>query len=212
MKAPKKVIEISEDLTQRIQALPKNNLRSLIAIAGPPGSGKSTISEALKNQLTAKGTEAAILPMDGFHLDNSILDQRGLRPRKGSPETFDLPGFTSLVQRLKVENELYGPSFDRTKDLSIGSSVYFDSTVSVIIVEGNYLHLDAAGWRELQPYWDLTINVVVEEAELRKRLRQRWLDLGLSETEADAKVDLNDMPNAKLIARNSLPASIDVTA
>eukprot|EP00960_Hanusia_phi_P002234 64424-Hanusia_phi.AAC.1 len=36
-----------------------------IALAGPPGSGKSTICSKLVKSLTARGIPAAILPMDG---------------------------------------------------------------------------------------------------------------------------------------------------
>ena len=56
--------------------------RKLIAIAGAPGSGKSTLAEELAHQL---GPTAAVMPMDGFHLDNDALHAMDLFHRKGAP-------------------------------------------------------------------------------------------------------------------------------
>lgn len=49
--------------------------RCLVAIAGPPGAGKSTISSALI-ELLPEGS-AVVVPMDGFHYDDAVLNQRG---------------------------------------------------------------------------------------------------------------------------------------
>lgn len=40
-------------------------------VAGPPGAGKSTVAEALVHEL---GRAAVLVPMDGFHLGNQVLD------------------------------------------------------------------------------------------------------------------------------------------
>jgi len=63
----------------------KQTDRLIVAIVGAPGSGKSTLSENIRDALvTAHGVTAEVVPMDGFHYDNAILDQLGLRPRKGA--------------------------------------------------------------------------------------------------------------------------------
>ncbi|MFN3969896.1 MAG: hypothetical protein ACK4L4_00810 [Gemmobacter sp.] len=50
--------------------------RVLTAIAGPPGAGKSTLAAAL---VTTLGPGARVVPMDGFHYDDAVLNARGLR-------------------------------------------------------------------------------------------------------------------------------------
>ena len=52
--------------------------RYIVAIAGPPGAGKSTFAQALLLLLKEKSIQAKIISMDGFHLDNSILVDRNL--------------------------------------------------------------------------------------------------------------------------------------
>ena len=56
--------------------------RFLVALAGPPGAGKSTLAVAL---VTALGAGAKAVPMDGFHYDDAVLIARGARNRKGAP-------------------------------------------------------------------------------------------------------------------------------
>ena len=52
--------------------------RLVVAIAGPPGSGKSTTAELLAEALnTGAPGLAAVLPMDGYHYMTSIWCRRG---------------------------------------------------------------------------------------------------------------------------------------
>ena len=44
---------------------------------------------------------AALLPMDSYHYDDCVRIERGLRPRKGAPETFDALGLLHMLDRLK---------------------------------------------------------------------------------------------------------------
>src|SRR5262249_28122087 len=74
--------------------------RLVVAISGPPGSGKPTASATLCAAINREQPQlAVVVPMDGFHLDNALLDERGLRKRKGSPPTFDTAGFEVLLRR-----------------------------------------------------------------------------------------------------------------
>ncbi len=59
----------------------------VFGLAGPPGSGKSTVAAHLAGALGA-----VVVPMDGFHLDNTELDRLRFRDVKGAPETFDADG------------------------------------------------------------------------------------------------------------------------
>jgi fructokinase len=60
--------------------------------------------------------------MDGFHLDNRLLIARGLLARKGAPETFAASAFVHLVRRLKEEQEVVYPVFDRALDIAIAGA------------------------------------------------------------------------------------------
>lgn len=184
--------------------------RFLVAITGAPGCGKSTLASELARRLNAQGRKAIVVPMDGFHLDNSILEARGLRPRKGAPETFDAPGFLRLVRALRTGDEVFAPSFDRTRDLAIAGSVAVPAAARVVIVEGNYLMFDEAPWAELAGLWDLAVRVNVPMPELRARLIHRWLSLNYSSAVATRRAEGNDIPNAQRVIDHALPCDIDL--
>src|SRR5262249_41578317 len=71
--------------------------RLIVALAGPPGAGKSTIASVLHQRCVNElGASTEIVPMDGFHLDDGVLRARNLLPRKGAKNTFDVGGLVTL--------------------------------------------------------------------------------------------------------------------
>ncbi len=147
--------------------------------------------------------------MDGFHLDNRILDDLGLRTRKGAPETFDLDGFMTLLRRLeRGEPDIFIPVFDRSQDLSIAGARRLTADRQVVIIEGNYLLFDEPVWRDLMPFWDLSIWIETPEAVVRERCIARWLEHGHSAQAAQSRAESNDIPNAKRVLEKRLAADI----
>lgn len=181
--------------------------RFLIAIAGAPGSGKSTLAERLVERLDAAEPGcAAVLPMDGYHFDDRVLVPRGLRPRKGAPETFDVGGLRHMLIRLRenAEDEIAVPVFDRDLEIARAGARLIPKSVRIIVVEGNYLLLDRAPWSGLRGLFDVTVMIAAPEAVLRQRLEARWQAYDLSPDEITAKLETNDLPNGRLIMAGSV--------
>lgn len=174
--------------------------RFIAALAGPPGAGKSTLAADLVSLI---GKTAKVVPMDGFHYDDAILIARGQRSRKGAPETFDVAGFAHLLSRLQVEDEVAIPIFDRSLELSRGSADIVGPDQRILIAEGNYLLLNEAPWTDLARYFDLTAMILVPEAELDRRLLERWAQYGKTADEARAWIDGNDLPNIRRVQQHS---------
>ena len=195
-------------LLERVLQSPRRQARRVVAIAGPPASGKSTLAAALVAALQQAGVSSQLVPMDGFHLDNRILTARGILDRKGSPPSFDAIGLLRLVQVLGASQELYYPVFDRDRDLSIAGAGHIAPDCDTIVIEGNYLLMDAPIWRDMAGYWDLSIQLTCAEAELEARLNKRWLDQGLTPEAARLRAQSNDMPNARLVGQTALRADV----
>jgi pantothenate kinase len=183
--------------------------RCIVAIAGPPGSGKSTLAERLLQVLPENS--AAVISMDGFHYDDIVLNARGLRPRKGAPETFDYRGFAALLKRIRAsEPEIAIPVFDRSVELSRAGAAVVGSDVKFILVEGNYLMLDEEPWSALQGLFDFSIFLDVPRGELERRLMERWRGHGKSDEDARAWIASNDMPNIERVLARRLRADLVV--
>ena len=174
--------------------------RLIVAIAGPPGSGKTTLTESLADRLE----HAAILPMDGFHLDNETLAEKGLLHRKGAPETFDPAALYQLLERVRAGETIDVPTFDRVRDCVVPQGAVVHPDTQIVLVEGNYLLLDRPVWRDLHRFWDCSVFIAVPEDVLEQRLFQRWIDHGLSPADARKRARENDLVNAEEVRRNSV--------
>lgn len=185
--------------------------RVVIAVAGPPGAGKSTLSEDLVDTINdTKGEgHAAVVPMDGFHLTNEVLIERGRLDRKGAPDTFDVEGLISLVHRIKqADADVSYPIFDRSIEASHIDAGRLPKECELVVVEGNYLLLDEAPWSQLEPYFDLKVFTSPSFEELERRLIQRWLDYGYTQQQAEQKAWNNDLLNAKTVVEKSRQADL----
>lgn len=187
--------------------------RRVVAIAGSPGSGKSTAAESLKERLNARRPGVAdILPMDGYHFDDAVLNARGDRPRKGAPHTFDIDGFRAMLERLRADTgrDVAVPVFDRSIEIARAGGRIVEAGTRIILAEGNYLLLDQPGWRDLAPLFDLTVMIEAREEVLIDRLTRRWLGFQLDPEAMIRQMEGNDLPNMRLVLTSSRPADVSV--
>lgn len=186
--------------------------RRLVAIAGAPASGKSTLTAAIESDLNAtRPGLAAVVGMDGFHFDDAVLRERGTLSRKGAPFTFDVGGLASTLARLRAaEPDVAVPVFDRDLELSRASAQIVARDTPLILVEGNYLLLREEPWRQLHGLFDATVMLAVDVGELERRLRDRWRGYGYRGTELERKVMRNDLPNAHTVMGESIAADYEV--
>ncbi|TDX31433.1 hypothetical protein DFO67_10330 [Modicisalibacter xianhensis] len=184
--------------------------RFIVALAGPPAAGKSFLSEWLAREINARqpGT-AAVVPMDGYHLDNAVLEPRGQVPIKGAPETFDPDGLLHDLQRIRrADRTVAVPVFDRPLDLARAGGRLITLEHRIVIVEGNYLLLDQSPWSALHECFDLSLFLEVPDEVLEARLIQRWLGMGQDQQSAVDKARHKDMLNARLIKTASVKPDI----
>ena len=145
------------------ELLNSSGQRILIGIVGKPGAGKSTLSSFIVNELQSH--EITVVPMDGYHLSNAVLQQLGRAERKGAPDTFDAAGFAALLKRIRSENsaDIYYPIFDRSIEESIAAQGVVTSGTKVVIVEGNYLLHDQGAWKEVGQLLDETWFIDIDD-------------------------------------------------
>jgi pantothenate kinase len=182
--------------------------RFLFGIAGPPGSGKSTLAARLGAEL-----DAPVVAMDGFHLPNAELIERGQLGVKGAPETFAAAAFVDLVRQLRRANAVVDcPIFDRTIDEPVADQIRVTADDAIVIVEGNYLLLDEAPWGALADLFDATAYIDVPDDVRIGRLVDRHVAFGRTRSEALDFVRRSDEPNARRIEPGRRRADVLVSS
>lgn len=194
---------LAQELVARLTGFPGQ--RYMLGITGGPGAGKSTFADSLCDELNAlTGTETAlVVPMDGFHKTNAELHTLGMWEQKGEPETFDSAAFVSLLSRIRncPHDVSSAPRFDRTTDEPVPDALHIHPSHTFIIVEGNYLLLPAAPWRDIPGILDDVWHLEAPQDVVIKRLKERHRLRGLSGADLDRKIALSDLKNAHRIAR-----------
>ncbi|WP_347311339.1 nucleoside/nucleotide kinase family protein [Defluviimonas sp. SAOS-178_SWC] len=198
-------IELSE-LANLLATRAAAGARVVAALAGAPGSGKSTQAENLAAMLDARQAgSAVVLPMDGYHYDDTYLVPAGLRPRKGAPDTFDVGGLFHTLKRIRARDEPFVavPVFDRDLEIARAGARMIAADVPIVIVEGNYLLLGQEPWSRLRPLFDIAVLLDVPAHILGDRLAGRWRRYKLTPEEIAAKLEDNDLPNGRLVMAES---------
>lgn len=190
------VVECSSgDLASWIRAQADGVDRYVFGIAGPPGSGKSTLAARLGDELGAP-----VVPMDGFHLPNTVLRARGFLEVKGAPETFDAAAFVDLVGALRDTSRVVScPIFDRVTDEAVPDGLGVGPDDVVVVVEGNYLLLDRPPWDRLVDLVDAIAYLDVPVGVRRRRLVARHVEFGRDPADAAEFVLRSDEANAVLV-------------
>lgn len=192
--------------------------RSLVAIAGPPGSGKTSFSMILAALINAIHPHlAAVVGQDGWHFSNAYLSTHSvcrhegtiiLSEIKGAPETFDVDRFSSFLQQARIQPYLPYPIYSRTLHEPISNAGTILPYHRLILVEGNYLLLDLSPWNELHSLFDHTIFIQAPLHTLLSGLRARHLRGGKSLERTENHLQRVDLPNIQLVQQSSTPADI----
>jgi pantothenate kinase len=201
--------DLAAELRQRAARL-TGNKKLWIGLAGGPGSGKSTLAKALKEQL---GEMLTIIPLDGYHYYRSELDGMAdpgqAHARRGAPFTFNATKFVDDLIKARDAGEGDFPSFDHRVGDPVEADIHLTKDSQIVLVEGNYLLLDADPWRRLRArVFDETWFLDVPVAECNRRVGQRHVKTGLSQEQAQLRVATNDSLNAELVAKES-PGNAD---
>lgn len=189
--------------------------RRLIALAGVPGSGKTTLAARLAdevNALAGPGT-LAVLGMDGFHLTRAELsrlpDPDEALARRGAPWTFNPQ---ALAERLRALRDGAGrapvawPDFQHDVGDPVEAAFTVPAAVRLVLVEGLYLLHEADGWRAVgqsfDERWYLDVPLEIAMERLAARHMAAW---GLSRADAESRIAANDRLNAGTVleSRNS---------
>ena len=189
-------------LIEKLRALRREKGRRIcVFLAGPPAAGKSTLCrylETLCPQLQTVG-------LDGFHYPNAVLEARNLHRIKGAPQTYDTEKLAEKLGRIGDENVRF-PVYDRRRHDPVEDAVRL--TGEIILVEGNWLLLDAPPWNGLR--CDFSIFLRMNSPEQIERVVRRKVAGGFPEDAAREFAERNDRANIAYCLEHSRRADVTI--
>ena len=197
--------------------------RFLVAIAGPPGSGKSVLAEQfhwlIERGLFHKEAHSVALPMDGFHFPNAHLQNNfrnlpdGTRIPldcvKGQPDTFDVKALRQHLKMLVGRPEyMEWPGYSRFTHDVVPNKYHIHHSANFVIVEGNYILVDRGPFAGIPDLFDLKIYIDGPGAKIIANLMERHIAGGKTVDQAKDWVKRIDLPNARIAESSKAHADV----
>ena len=192
--------------------------RFIVFLAGPPGCGKTTVAALWSLLAHRENLELPVqaLPMDGFHYPNYLLDRERitidnddvpLKKVKGAPESFDLTNLHDKLRRLHGGEVVNWPRYDRILHDPVPDAITVIER-GICLVEGNYLLLDEAGWRDLRSLAHLGIFLEIDEGRAHADLLDRYLRGGRTREDAIHHYEFSDGRNFRRVMESQVGVDI----
>jgi type I pantothenate kinase len=149
----------------------------VIAVGGSVAVGKSTFARQLRECLAARfGTDKVeIVSTDGFLYPNEVLAERGLRRRKGYPESYDVAALRAAVAAIRRGERVEVPLYSHvTYDID-RERTQVVSRPDAVILDGLHLaRIEGAGRPRLI---DCLLYLDAAEADIERWFSERLLPL-----------------------------------
>ena len=226
-------LPLAAALLSRARSVP----RLLVAVAGPPGSGKSSLTTILVAVInaqavgqTAADTESAagresaadsevavLVGLDGWHYPNGYLESHfierdgrrfALRQIKGSPESFDAEAAYDCLSAARRCGHVSFPVYSRRLHEPVAAAGTIQASHRIVVREGNYLLLDEPRWERFRSIFDVRLFICASLQTLLEGLQERQLRGGKSPDAVAQWLQAVDLPNIERVAPGAAHAQV----
>ncbi|THW62042.1 P-loop containing nucleoside triphosphate hydrolase protein [Aureobasidium pullulans] len=191
----------------------KQDKRLLIAIGGPPGSGKGRIASKVAKLVNQSGVSCSVISIDGCS-QASHNDTSSILP-KSPGWTFKGAAAVDVVQQIQKQtteaNDIKSPFALHVEDVD-SHALNVAGDASIVIFEGLYLLCEDLPWARISSMVNERWFVEIDPDVGRQRVIKRFLDTGF-ETDYEAactRYDENDVFNAEFINRTSKARDVTI--
>jgi pantothenate kinase len=188
--------------------------RVVIGIAGASGAGKSVVAVLLQNLAKQAGAPFAVesITIDAYHFPNEFLlshvsEGKPLKQVKGRFDTYDAKALARDLTAFSAGETVSFPIYSRKLHDPVQGGVTLKAREALLIIEGQWLLFDQAGWAEVGPRLDYTIFIDSDPEKARGPVLKRHMAGGRSLEDAARHYELVDASNAALVRTTKPKAS-----
>ncbi|CAJ1947383.1 unnamed protein product [Cylindrotheca closterium] len=208
---------LTDKLRSRVDGTGESTSPYWVAVAGGPGTGKSTVAETVCDGLNKMSPDCSIvIPMDGWHIpQDRLMEEFGLEEgmqRRGAPWTFDCDLLYEQLADAKKNSKASLPMYSREISDPVPDKVMLEPHHKVVFIEGIYMLYkddEEKKWNRLFDLWDEKwfIQCPSREDQIERlvgRSLKTWTDKkaklwGEGRAGAQARVEFNDLKNADMV-------------
>jgi pantothenate kinase len=213
------VDEFYHPLATDLLARCSSGSRLVVAVAGPPGCGKTAFATILVAVINAEVNEnvAVFVGLDGWHFPNEYLathfidrgnERMALRRLKGAPETFDATAAYEGLSQMRRGGLVTFPVYSRRLHEPVREGGIVSASHKIVVVEGNYLLLDDGAWRPFRELFDLNIFISASLETLMASLAERHERGGKTPETIKRHMREVDLPNVRQVMPSAAHAQV----
>jgi len=149
----------------------------VIGVGGSVAVGKSTFARALGRTIAAlpEAPRVEIVSTDGFLFSNKTIAERGLKGRKGFPESFDVEALRAAVRAIRLGERVRVPLYSHTVYDVDPENAHVVEAPEVAILDGLHLaQIEEPGEPRLI---DCLIYLDAEESTIERWFTDRLLPM-----------------------------------
>ncbi len=183
--------------------------RKLIALAGLPGSGKSTVAARLADAVNAHAGAGAMvaLSMDGFHLTRAELarfaDPAEAMKRRGAPWTFDAAAMAQrLIDLREPGTAVTWPDFDHGVGDPVADAITVLPSTRIVLIEGLYLLHEGHSWQHAHLFDECWFLEVPMDVAMNRLVKRHMAANNQSREVALQRLAVNDRLNAEIVQKS----------
>jgi pantothenate kinase len=184
----------------------KKKPRVVIGFAGSPGAGKSVVAVLLQNMARQSGLPFVVecITVDAYHFPNEFLlshfsGGKPLKQVKGRFDTYDAKALAQDLKAFSAGETVSFPIYSRKLHDPVKNGVVVEAKEALLIVEGQWLLFDRAGWEEVGPRLDYAIFIDSDPVRAKEPVLKRHMAGGRSWEDASRHYELVDARNSVLV-------------
>ena len=184
----------------------KRKPRVVIGMAGAPGAGKSVVAVLLQNIARQADLPFAVesITIDAYHFPNQFLlshfyEGKPLKLVKGRFDTYDAKALAEDLKDFSAGETVSFPTYSRILHDPVKDGILVEAKDALLIVEGQWLLFDRAGWGEVGPRLDYAIFIDSDPVRAREPVLKRHMAGGRTWEDASRHYELVDSVNSNLV-------------